>query len=44
MVPVVDVREVPDFGATVVPVVVSADVPVVSGCVVTCFVVTVVVD
>ena len=44
MVPVVVVGEVPDFGATIVPVVVSAVVPVVSGCVVTGFVVTVVVD
>ena len=42
--PVVTVGEVPDFGVRVVSVVVSAVVPVVSGCVVICFVVTVVVD
>ena len=44
MVLVVVVGEVPDFGATVVPVVVSGVVPVVSDCVVTGFVVADVVD
>ena len=44
MVPVVVVGEVPDVVVTVFPVVVSAAVSVVSGCVVTGFVVTDVVD
>ena len=44
MVPVVVVGEVPDVVVTVVPVVVSAVDPVASGCVVTGFVVKLVVD
>ena len=44
MVPVVVVGEVPDVVVTVVPVVVLAVDPVASGCVVTGFVVNLVVD